>query len=66
MCIFLKRTVVKRIRGNLRRTIHNILVYKLTTAHSRIGMRHKERSLKAVLTPKTKLLLMMCSGKAVM
>lgn len=64
MRLFLKRAVVKRIGGNFRRTIHNILVWKLT-ALSGISIRRTESalfgSLKAALIPKTKLLFMMCS-----
>lgn len=45
MCIFPKRTAVKRIRGKPRRTIHNILVWKSTAALSRIGVRCTESAL---------------------
>lgn len=62
MWIFLKRAAVKRIGGNLRRTIPNILVWKLTAALRRISIRRMEsalfRSLQVMLIPKTKLLFM--------
>lgn len=65
MWIFLKRAVVKRIGGNLRKTIHSILVWKLTTALRRSSIIRMEsalfESLKVMLIPKTKLLFMMCS-----
>lgn len=65
MRICLKRAVVKRIGGNFRKTIHNILVWKLTAALSGIIIRRVESALfgshKAALIPKPKFLFMMCS-----
>jgi len=65
MRIFLKQAAVHMIGGNFRRTMHNILVWKLIAALKRITTRCMEsavlRSLKATLVPKTKLLFPMCS-----
>lgn len=70
MRIFLKRAVVKMIGGNSRRTMHNILVWKLIVALRGIRVRRMGSALRgslgAMLASKAELLLTICSSRAAM